>query len=206
MALAEIISHDPTLTELAVTGTATKLDGFADDAALAIASDLSCISPVSGNRSIVVDSAKTDFRGIDAGGGVQISIGNLIACKGDAVERGFRRHCLRRDEGGGYARRARDKWVGLDPPTSKRDPSPCVCRGNAVGVLCLTLLAVRHHRAFCRPRTATRSVRLATPVAAPPARGRRSASGRTTADIIASRSSCHSRLRAGAGTTATPAP
>jgi hypothetical protein len=86
VAVAEVFSHGPDFTELAVTGMGIVLDGFADQAALAMQSDLTCVSPVSGQRLIKVESTRTEFRGVDAGGGAQISIGNLIACKGEAVK------------------------------------------------------------------------------------------------------------------------
>jgi hypothetical protein len=86
VALGDIFAHDSNLTELTVSGTQIVLDGFADEAALAPPSDLFCVSPESGHRAVHVESMPTEFREIDAGDGTRVAIGNLIACKADAVK------------------------------------------------------------------------------------------------------------------------
>lgn len=85
IAVAEVVGHDPDLTELAVADDQTILDGFVDEAVLATGNSLRCISRVTGDREITSESRPTFVSGIDAGHGTEIAIGNLIACKGDAV-------------------------------------------------------------------------------------------------------------------------
>jgi hypothetical protein len=86
IAVAEVSSHDSGLAELAVADGQTILDGFVDRAVLTTRSSLRCISPVSGEQTITNESSETVVHGILAGRGTEISIGNLIACRGEATQ------------------------------------------------------------------------------------------------------------------------
>lgn len=116
MALAEISAHDPDLTELAVADTGIVLDGFLGNGGFAAGSGLDCVSPESGRRLITVESISTEFRNVNAAGGLQISVGNLIACKGEAVEGDSGGIVFSGSKAGGIVvARGSEGWVFIHP-------------------------------------------------------------------------------------------
>jgi len=84
LALCLVTDIDSGFVDLAVRGETHVLSSFALAESMLKDSVYSCVFPISGETSLVLESFPTEFSGIDTGDRL-ISIGNLYACRGVAT-------------------------------------------------------------------------------------------------------------------------